>query len=77
MEFFAVRRSDEESDAMMERINAMIHATGFGFYAMENRETGEPMGFCGVAPVTVDDVFAPVQWKSAGGLPPDTGERAM
>ncbi len=69
MEFFAVRRSDEESDAMMERINAMIHATGFGFYAMENRKTGEPMGFCGVAPVTVDDIFVPgtmeIGWRLA------------
>ena len=54
---------------MMDRINAVIRATGFGFYAMENRETGKPMGFCGVAPVTVDNVFTPgtmeIGWRLA------------
>lgn len=59
MAFFAMRRDRQEADAMMDRINDMIHSTGFGFYALENRDTCEPIGFCGISPVTVDGIFAP------------------
>ncbi|WHA42188.1 GNAT family N-acetyltransferase [Agrobacterium larrymoorei] len=69
MEFFPMRRDRQESDALLERINDMIHATGFGFYALEHRETGKPMGFCGISPVTVDGVFPPgtmeIGWRLA------------
>lgn len=69
MAFFSMRRSLDESNAMMDRINDMIRSTGYGFYALENRDTGETIGFCGVAPVTVDGVFAPgtmeIGWRLA------------
>jgi RimJ/RimL family protein N-acetyltransferase len=57
MEFFPWRRSHEESDTALESVNKMIRATGYGFYAMELRATGEPIGFCGVAPANLDGIF--------------------
>src|SRR5690606_32917211 len=51
MEFFPFRRSHQEADAVLETINGMIRGSGYGFYAMEQRETGESMGFCGISPV--------------------------
>lgn len=50
MEFFPFRRSHAEADAVLETINGMIRGSGYGFYAMELRETGEVMGFCGISP---------------------------
>ncbi|KAA3512322.1 GNAT family N-acetyltransferase [Agrobacterium rosae] len=57
MEFFPTARSHAESDAALERINDMIRATGFGFYALELRETAEPIGFCGIAPANLEGIF--------------------
>lgn len=57
MEFFPQTRTHAESDVAMARVNEMIHATGFGFYAMELRNTGEPIGFCGIAPANLDGIF--------------------
>lgn len=54
MDFFPSLRSREQSDALMDRINAMIEQTGFGFYALENRQTGEVIGFTGVAQTDLD-----------------------
>lgn len=58
MEFFPTSRSHAESDATMVRTNEMIHATGYGFYAVQLRETGEAIGFCGIAPANLDGIFA-------------------
>lgn len=49
MEFFPFRRSAAEADAMMERIRAVIEETGLGLYAVELKESAEPIGFCGLA----------------------------
>jgi RimJ/RimL family protein N-acetyltransferase len=57
MEFFPQARSHDESDAALERINNMIRANGFGFHALELRETGEPIGFCGIAPANLEGIF--------------------
>lgn len=57
MEFFPVSRSHDESDLAMTRVNEMIHATGYGFYAVELRATGEAIGFCGIAPANLDGIF--------------------
>lgn len=53
MEFFPFRRMPEQADLMMERIRAMIDDTGYGFYAIELKETAEPVGFCGLAPANI------------------------
>lgn len=57
MEFFPFRRSHAESDAALDVVNDMIRATGYGFYALELRETAEPIGFCGIAPANMEDIF--------------------
>ena len=49
MEYFATRRTREEADLLMDKVNAMIADSGFGFYAIELKETGEAMGFCGLS----------------------------
>lgn len=49
MAFFAFRRSREQADAFMEVMRERIRETGYGFYALELKETGEPIGFCGLS----------------------------
>ncbi|GEO86787.1 MULTISPECIES: GNAT family N-acetyltransferase [Alphaproteobacteria] len=49
MEFFPFRRTPAEADLLMERIRAVIDATGLGFYAVELKESAEPIGFCGLS----------------------------
>lgn len=69
MEFFPYRRSHEEADAMMERINQLIADTGFCFYAMALKETDEPMGFCGLSdamlPGILPDGTIEIGWRLA------------
>jgi RimJ/RimL family protein N-acetyltransferase len=48
MEFFPFRRTRAESDALLDRLEAGIEQNGFGFTALELRETGECMGFAGL-----------------------------
>lgn len=57
MEFFPHRRTAAEADALMDEAAARITATGFGVYALELRETGEPIGFCGLLKVTMPGIF--------------------
>lgn len=49
MEFFPFRRDRTASDQMMDRLAARIDADGFGLTAIELRETGECLGFTGLA----------------------------
>lgn len=51
MEFFPFRRSRQESDDFFDILRARIEETGFGFAAIELRETGECLGFAGLAMV--------------------------
>ena len=48
MEFFPALRSREESDALMDRIVAMINDDSFGFYALQDKNTGDVVGFTGL-----------------------------
>ncbi|MBX8799337.1 GNAT family N-acetyltransferase [Ochrobactrum sp. MR28] len=48
MEFFPALRSREESDALMDRIVAMINDDSFGFYALQEKNTGDVVGFTGL-----------------------------
>lgn len=57
MEFFAFRRNHAEADALLERINGSIQETGLGFYALELKETGEPIGFCGLSLANMPGIF--------------------
>ncbi|MCL6708202.1 GNAT family N-acetyltransferase [Pseudomonas sp. R2.Fl] len=57
MEFFPWRRSREEADILMDRLRTMIGETGLGFYALEEKESGEPVGFCGIGPASIAPVM--------------------
>lgn len=63
MAFFPFRRTRAEADAFLDRLRSSIERDGFGFTALENRETGACMGFAGLH----KDSVVP-------SLPPDTIE---
>lgn len=69
MEFFPFRRSHEEADAMMDKINGLIRDTGLCFFALELKETGEPTGFCGLTdamlPGVLPDGTIEIGWRLA------------
>jgi RimJ/RimL family protein N-acetyltransferase len=65
MEFFPFRRTYEEADAFLARLNDAITETGLGFYALELKETQEPMGFCGLSLANMPDIF-PVETVEVG-----------
>ena len=60
MEFFPFRRSRAEADAFFDRVQSMIAETGFGFYALELKASGETIGFCGLAQTNYLEPFVPV-----------------
>lgn len=49
MEFFPFRRTRDEADAKMDEFVADIGRDGFGWAAATLKETGEPIGFIGLA----------------------------
>lgn len=57
MAFFPFRRSHDESDAFLGKLNDMFSENGLGFYALELRETGEPLGFCGLTYANMPGIF--------------------
>jgi RimJ/RimL family protein N-acetyltransferase len=66
MEFFPKTLTREESDATADWIESGFAAHGFGFYAMELRETGEFIGFTGLAVPAFDAPFMPrveIGWR--------------
>ena len=70
MEFFPFRRSRAEADAFLERVRSMIAETGLGFYVLEIKSSGEPIGFCGLARTDHLEPFVPagtveIGWRLA------------
>ncbi len=57
MEYFPFRRTHAEADALLDKINSSIRQTGLGFYALELKETSEPIGFCGLSHAAMPDIF--------------------
>ncbi len=57
MEFFAVRRSHAEADAFLLRLNESILESGIGFYCLELKASGEPLGFCGLSRTNLPGIF--------------------
>jgi RimJ/RimL family protein N-acetyltransferase len=53
MAFFPARRDRAESDEIMERLRIAIGVRGYGFFALELKQTGEPLGFAGIAPTDI------------------------
>ena len=69
MEFFPMRRSRAEADALMDRLAAGIAENGFGLCAVEIADTGEVAGFTGLnitngLPVAEDGVIE-IGWRIA------------
>lgn len=62
MRFFPKQRTRDESDALFDKVGTLIESHGYGWAAACRKDTGEPVGFTGVAPV---DYF------SAAFLPAD------
>lgn len=66
VEFLPARRSRAESDAMVERIQSQLDEHGYGLWALEVRETGQFVGFTGLALQTFEAPFTPaveVGWR--------------
>jgi RimJ/RimL family protein N-acetyltransferase len=55
MVFFPAPLTRAESDALVDRIEARFEASGYGLWALEVQETGQFIGFTGLAPMP-DDV---------------------
>ena len=49
--YFPATLSRQESDALVDRIEARFEAHGYGLWALEVRDTGEFIGFTGLAPM--------------------------
>jgi ribosomal-protein-alanine N-acetyltransferase len=68
MQHFPALLSREESDAMVDRIEAHFAQAGYGLYAVERRAEGDFIGFVGLNPITFDAPFTPaleIGWRLA------------
>ena len=61
MEFFPefAKLSPAAAEDMMERMNARIDLQGFGFWAAENLDDHQLMGFIGIQQVPYETEFTP------------------
>ncbi|MFG0673312.1 GNAT family N-acetyltransferase [Delftia sp. WSY_7] len=68
MEHFPALLSSEQSDAMADRIQALIEERGWGFWAAEHLASGEFMGFIGLHTPAASLPFSPcveIGWRLA------------
>ncbi|MDH2443746.1 GNAT family N-acetyltransferase [Amnibacterium sp. CER49] len=68
MRHFPARLSREESDALIDRIEQHFDRHGYGLWALERRDTGEFLGFTGLAVPRFEAHFTPaveVGWRLA------------
>ena len=68
MEHFPVLMTREQSDAMIDRVEELFEAQGFGLWAVEVRRTSEFIGFTGLNRVPFHAHFTPaveVGWRLA------------
>jgi RimJ/RimL family protein N-acetyltransferase len=66
MRFFEKTRSRAESDALLVRLAEEIDRDGYGFWAVELRETGEVTGFTGLRDIHFVAPFTPaveIGWR--------------
>jgi len=56
MQYFPIRRSRAQSDALMDEFRQMVAKLGYGFAAVEIAETGECAGFAGIMPAELVSV---------------------
>ena len=68
MEFMPKRLSREESDRMIDRMEAGFEQRGFGLYAAELRVDGSFLGFIGLSVPAFESAFTPcveIGWRLA------------
>jgi len=68
MRYFPDPLTREQADAMLDRMNAALEAQGWGLWALERLDTGELIGFTGLAVPRYDLPFTPcveVGWRLA------------
>jgi RimJ/RimL family protein N-acetyltransferase len=68
MEFYPATLSREQSDRMVDRLQTHIREHGFGYWALELRETGAFIGYTGIGWVRYETPFSPaveVGWRIA------------
>ena len=66
MEFFTFTRTPAEADAVMDVLNGHIDRHAFGFWAMEEKQNGETIGFTGLQHVNFEARFCPaveIGWR--------------
>ena len=68
MEFFPSTQTREQADAVIDRMSSHIDRHGFGFWALEDRASGEFLGFTGLWNVSFTAAFTPaveIGWRLA------------
>jgi RimJ/RimL family protein N-acetyltransferase len=68
MEFFPSTQTREQADAVIDRMSSHIERHGFGFWALEDRASGEFLGFTGLWNVSFTAAFTPaveIGWRLA------------
>ena len=68
MRYFHDTMTREQSDAMLDRMDAALAQQGWGLWALERQDTGELIGFTGLAVPVYDLPFTPcveVGWRLA------------
>jgi len=68
MEYFPAALTREQSDDLIEKIEAGFEIHGFGLWALELRSSGEFIGFTGLAAPEFDAHFTPtveIGWRLA------------
>jgi RimJ/RimL family protein N-acetyltransferase len=68
MRYFPKRLTRDESDSLIDAIEARFEADGMAQWAIERREDGRFLGFTGLAPATFEAAFTPaieVGWRFA------------
>lgn len=71
MRYFRAPLGRDESDAFMARIETHFDTHGFGFWAVEEKQSGQLAGLTGLARVMFDAPFAPaveIGWRFAANL---------
>lgn len=69
MRFFPFRRDRSQSDELFHHLQKMISETGLGFYALEEKEGGQCIGFAGLARTNLEphlpDGTVEIGWRLA------------
>jgi len=68
MKYFPALQTAEETLAQIERFKIFINENGYGFFAVEHRDTGEFIGFTGLAQPRFESFFTScveIGWRLA------------